>query len=1377
MKRLLNISMIIWLGLAAVNLHPPSESYTALASNPQELQDDYPVILPNSAVAAIEAFYTPDIQVFLEKQNSVLANYSTAGPYGSMSAAEIIMNASIGMEYQLNPKILLALLETISGLVTAPAASQMQLNQAMGNPGEGLQTFEQQVYWAADTLGGNYEHLVHTLPAGEQHRAGTLAIMELASLLPQETIQKSLLSLQPTNSLISVYNELFGDPLLPVPENVGDTGITAEQYHFMQKPFTDTAVITSYFDHYLPTYGNDPDGIVTIFTDQTGGYSYSGHPGFDYAKGITWYGHPILAVAAGTLANAGERISENMCCVDASCTTKIINSAGAARYVAIDHDLNNDSDPEFRTLYWHLSEITLPRDPITGDWSRDPITKGMRIGSAGNTGQVYPCPTLANPYGGTHLHFEVRSDTTLYNADTNPDPNPYENPLRKLDPYGWWSISRTDPILSLDPDFSFGSRWLWESSDLIDNRDASFQEFAGSWTAVEDVNAYKGDSFYTASQNGWAVWGLQAPHDGGYYVDVLIPDLVSLATYTGDAEYSVYAPTQRSDRGTTFASTTYHINQQDHRGEWVRLTQEPAAEIGLRRGEMILVKIRAALARTTVADAVRLIPHPIDKGLAYLSTRQDAVNGTWSGNLGITCLVTLAYLNAGYSETNPIVQKAMQYILGSVQPSGAICRDCTRATYETSLAMLVIKATHNPAYQTILINARSWLVSSQWDEDGLFGSVSITDWQYGGFGYGNNTRPDLSNTQFAMLAMNAADLPADDPAWDKAEKFVSRCQNRIESNDGFSNDDDGGFIYLPGSSAAGGTLSTGSMTGAGIWGLSLSGNPPEDGRIADGIHWVEQVYTWDVNPTTTDDWGTNSLYYYFLSMSKALSMARTSTLNSIHLGVRDWYLDLYQKLKNAQYPDGRWVSDNNYVWENNPDLATSWALLALQTRRLPVNADLEIAIILHSPADLHLYDAEGRHVGKNYIDGTIDLEIPGAYYTLSEPQTISLTLPTAGNYRLEMAGTSTGDWQLDLLGWQDNSLVSMDVYTGTIAIDQTLATSLNVGAFDGALTIFSLPPTLSPLLGLQPDSLSMVSYQDSTTQANFTILDTAGVDLPVQGVTIQADSPLNSDGIPLGVTVSPAAIAEIPSGTAIPVTVYASAASGQPTGQYTGTLKIETRNAGIKILPLLVNLQEQPRIFLPEVVMKASIGFDSQFNGIADGWVTHSGAWFISMEHYWSQGLPGAWASVSYAVDYTNFDYQVRLQRLDSSGTCGTCSYGVLVRGVPDPLGSMYRWNSGYGFYVNRNGNYAVFKYVNGQFNFLSDWKSHAAIATGDGWNVLRIYAQNGSLSFWINGALVWSGVDYNYLARGRAGVAYYQESSSSGNTLNIDWAALTPVK
>ena len=69
-------------------------------------------------------------------------------------------------------------------------------------------------------------------------------------------------------------------------------------------------------------------------------------------------------------------------------------------------------------------------------------------------------------------------------------------------------------------------------------------------------------------------------------------------------------------------------------------------------------------------------------------------------------------------------------------------------------------------------------------------------------------------------------------------------------------------------------------------------------------------------------------------------------------------------------------------------------------------------------------------------------------------------------------------------------------------------------------------------------------------------------------------------------------------------------------------------------------------------------------------------------------------------------------------------------------------------------------------------WTPSPTINQGEAWNTLRVEARGTSLSFYINGTLLWSGTDSS-LSSGRVGLAMYRDSSSTGNEFRVDWAYL----
>ena len=189
----------------------------------------------------------------------------------------------------------------------------------------------------------------------------------------------------------------------------------------------------------------------------------------------------------------------------------------------------------------------------------------------------------------------------------------------------------------------------------------------------------------------------------------------------------------------------------------------------------------------------------VEKGVAYLKKTQGD-DGSFSprrAGPGITALVVTALLRNGYGHDEPLVAKALSYLEKNVQKNGGIY-DKQLANYTTCVALLAFKeANKEGRYGTIIKNATAFLKSLQ-DE-----TADAKDVRFGGVGYGGRERPDLSNTQFFVDALLSSGVPKDDPAVQRALKFVSRCQNLAgENNDQAfaaraTEDDKGGLVYNP----------------------------------------------------------------------------------------------------------------------------------------------------------------------------------------------------------------------------------------------------------------------------------------------------------------------------------------------------------------------------------------------------------------------------------------------------------------------------------------------------------------------------------------------------------------------------------------------------
>jgi squalene-hopene/tetraprenyl-beta-curcumene cyclase len=92
------------------------------------------------------------------------------------------------------------------------------------------------------------------------------------------------------------------------------------------------------------------------------------------------------------------------------------------------------------------------------------------------------------------------------------------------------------------------------------------------------------------------------------------------------------------------------------------------------------------------------------------------------------------------------------------------------------------------------------------------------------------------------------------------------------------------------------------------------------------LDWLKNNYTLKENPGM----GPQGLFYYFHTMTKALTMANIDELPAADGTMIDWRKQLALRLINLQKADGKWINDSARWWENDPSLVTSYALLALE---------------------------------------------------------------------------------------------------------------------------------------------------------------------------------------------------------------------------------------------------------------------------------------------------------------------------------------------------------------------------------------------------------------------------------------------------------------
>lgn len=285
-------------------------------------------------------------------------------------------------------------------------------------------------------------------------------------------------------------------------------------------------------------------------------------------------------------------------------------------------------------------------------------------------------------------------------------------------------------------------------------------------------------------------------------------------------------------------------------------------------------------------------------------------------------------------------QRGVDFVATLAGPGGTLraAPEVAYPLYSYAIGALVLGAPdnrrHRAAHARLLEGLRGLQVSERtgWRP---------TEVSFGGWGYssrppvrtgGSSTFEDeafaanLSATLLATAALTLGGVPAGDPALAAARGFVERCQNT---------DTDGGFFFSPaggdankaGALPGGRFRSYGSMTADGVRALLRLGRAPEDPRVAAAIAYLDRRFDAAQNPGDFPDIAEvrrASAYYYW-----TWSIAHVAR----HLGRRNWAEALSAELLRRQAPDGSWRNPSSEMREDDPIIATSFAVAALALSR------------------------------------------------------------------------------------------------------------------------------------------------------------------------------------------------------------------------------------------------------------------------------------------------------------------------------------------------------------------------------------------------------------------------------------------------------------
>jgi hypothetical protein len=212
----------------------------------------------------------------------------------------------------------------------------------------------------------------------------------------------------------------------------------------------------------------------------------------------------------------------------------------------------------------------------------------------------------------------------------------------------------------------------------------------------------------------------------------------------------------------------------------------------------------------------------------------------------------------------------------------------------------------------------------------------------------HNVDGDLSSTLFAIGALRVVGgATAEDPAIRKALRFVESCQN-FDHGDPML--DDGGFFLTPTDPArnkAGpfskpdrlGNVrfhSYGSATADGLRALLRCGLPTDHTRVVAALRWLERNFSASSVPGTFEDSREGdrdaTYFYYCWSLAHAFRSMGIRTFESNGRKV-DWAAEMASELLRRRSPEGTWSNSFSASKEDDPLVATPFALGALANGR------------------------------------------------------------------------------------------------------------------------------------------------------------------------------------------------------------------------------------------------------------------------------------------------------------------------------------------------------------------------------------------------------------------------------------------------------------
>ncbi len=476
---------------------------------------------------------------------------------------------------------------------------------------------------------------------------------------------------------------------------------------------------------------------------------------------------------------------------------------------------------------------------------------------------------------------------------------------------------------------------------------------------------------------------------------------------------------------------------------------------------LVLMAPIAGLAPTALADqtvppdgptVTRLqVQDSVIKGLDWFASTQN-FDGSWSGSVGITGFVVMCFTGAGYDYTNRTVQNALGHLRNFYHPVDGSMAD-TFLNYDTAISLMALSGAGDPEDADRLPKMAKFLERLQFSDDSIYNKTE--QWFQGGW---PNTAgiPDVSNSQFALLALTTAQLLVEDytvldSVWSNSSAFTNICQNWPDVNDlpwahniTLPSHGDGGFVYngYRSRTPLGEEFfeSYGSITAAGYFAYLVTGNDGRQPEVAAARAWMDFEHNMEINPKMVG----KGLYYYLWTQTRALAMSPQDWVVDGAGKLHDWRAEVADLFMGLQRSNGAWPGNPQIGWrEEEPEIAGIYAILSMQAAYIMApNPELTITVygppgtgVDEEPVSAVFIDMEGKLL---VTDESKGLRITDQSMICSDPEMFrKIWIRAENSVSIPGSIVITGKWgddRISTIGYPlANGFTNVHVSTGGFA--------------------------------------------------------------------------------------------------------------------------------------------------------------------------------------------------------------------------------------------------------------------------------------------------------------------------------------------------------